>query len=677
MKKRMVSLLLALCMLLTLAPAAFAADTHITVSADAPTTAEIRAGDTYTLLLPQIFSDADGHAMTYTLADNFENQAVIAEDGTLTFSTKTAGTYALHVTAACKEDASVTAMHAVTVTVKPASHITVSASAPATVETKVGEAYTLNLATVFTDANGHGMTYALAENYGAQVYIKSDGTLVFTAAASGAQAVTIIATCKSDSTVMASYTITFDVEAVPDGDPSQYDYEETPAASVTVYVTISSDGIPLIGNDSAGTVLAHVPVMVPYFDLADYDLGNFYRYGTKNGSGTYANTTVVERPTLLHLYLYLLQRYYLGLDPQDCTADNNPSGAAGNQGVNNMLGQQAYNDTNKALNITGSPTSLYMEQFWGHDQNLMYYRNHVYPLMNAGFGATADYILLSDGDTVDLAMFTDWGFYTTGYFARFDQDEYLVAAGQPLTVQTQKYDTQSVSGGGSERFETVSGLNVEVYDANWNQVDAVTENTGGNGTFTYTFPKAGTYYLLSTSANAGTSNANAAPATARVVVTQTGVAATGITVTPEMLKLDVGETGSLTAAVLPKNASNQKVTWCSADESVATVNENGLVTGVAAGTAAITAATADGGFTASCAVTVTEPIAYGDINGNGTVTAVDAALVYAAVNGAKTLTAKQVAAADVNGNGTVTAADAALIYAKVNGRLTEFPAEKN
>ena len=41
-----------------------------------------------------------------------------------------------------------------------------------------------------------------------------------------------------------------------------------------------------------------------------------------------------------------------------------------------------------ALTLSGSATSLYMRNFWGHDENLMYFRNHVYPLMSAGVGAT-------------------------------------------------------------------------------------------------------------------------------------------------------------------------------------------------------------------------------------------------------------------------------------------------
>lgn len=77
----------------------------------------------------------------------------------------------------------------------------------------------------------------------------------------------------------------------------------------------------------------------------------------------------------------------------------------------------SYKDTLNALLISGSATSMYMQNFWGHDENLMYYRNHVYPLMSAGWGSTADYILLSDNDTIDLAMFSNWSFWTYGAFA--------------------------------------------------------------------------------------------------------------------------------------------------------------------------------------------------------------------------------------------------------------------
>ena len=78
---------------------------------------------------------------------------------------------------------------------------------------------------------------------------------------------------------------------------------------------------------------------------------------------------------------------------------------------------------------------------------------------------------------------------------------------------------------------------------------------------------------------------------------------TGVTVSPTSLSLVEGESGDLTATVSPSNADNASVTWDSSDKSVATVS-NGKVTAVKAGSANITVKTVDGGFTASCAVTV-------------------------------------------------------------------------
>jgi len=68
--------------------------------------------------------------------------------------------------------------------------------------------------------------------------------------------------------------------------------------------------------------------------------------------------------------------------------------------------------------------------------------------------------------------------------------------------------------------------------------------------------------------------------------------------------LTVGGTDALTATVMPADASNKNVTWTSSATGVATVSSTGLVNAVSAGTATITAKTADGSYTASCAVTV-------------------------------------------------------------------------
>ena len=392
--------------------------------------------------------------------------------------------------------------------------ITVSTPAPDPV--KVGALYQLPLGTVFTDPNGHTLSFALKADYGDKVYIK-DNTLQFTSAEAGEFRIGITATCTGGGSTEVTVPIT--VEAVEDGDKNQYGYDETDQASVTVYVTISSDGAPIIGKDDGGTILSHLEVKVPYFPLSLYGLDDFNRYHTENGSGSYTDNEIVQRPTLLHLYIYMLERYYLGVAEKDC--GKGTSGllefTGSGEGVNDMLGG-SYKDTRNALLISGSATSMYMQNFWGHDENLMYYRNHVYPLMSAGWGSTADYILLSDNDTIDLAMFSNWSFWTYGAFARFDKDDYTAKVGEKITFETQKYDTKSVSDGGTESFEPITGLNVKLYNENWEQQQELTSE-GSSYTLDTASLKAGTYYLLGYDPNYGTENACYAPATAKVVLT--------------------------------------------------------------------------------------------------------------------------------------------------------------
>lgn len=79
---------------------------------------------------------------------------------------------------------------------------------------------------------------------------------------------------------------------------------------------------------------------------------------------------------------------------------------------------------------------------------------------------------------------------------------------------------------------------------------------------------------------------------------------TGVNITPTTLSINVGQTASLTASVLPSNATNKSVSWSSNNLAVATVNTNGVVAAVAAGSATITATTIDGGFKATSVVTV-------------------------------------------------------------------------
>lgn len=80
--------------------------------------------------------------------------------------------------------------------------------------------------------------------------------------------------------------------------------------------------------------------------------------------------------------------------------------------------------------------------------------------------------------------------------------------------------------------------------------------------------------------------------------------ASSVTLSKTALTLEAGKTVRLSATVLPATATDKSVTWSSNNEAVATVITNGTVTARKAGTAVITARTANG-KSASCTVTVT------------------------------------------------------------------------
>lgn len=90
-------------------------------------------------------------------------------------------------------------------------------------------------------------------------------------------------------------------------------------------------------------------------------------------------------------------------------------------------------------------------------------------------------------------------------------------------------------------------------------------------------------------------------ASCKVAVTQP---VTGISLSSTELSVYTGESVSLKATVLPENASDQRVSFKSSDESVAEVDENGNIKGIGGGTALISAETADGNYMAVCHVTV-------------------------------------------------------------------------
>ena len=99
------------------------------------------------------------------------------------------------------------------------------------------------------------------------------------------------------------------------------------------------------------------------------------------------------------------------------------------------------------------------------------------------------------------------------------------------------------------------------------------------------------------------------PAPAQPTATPAPVKVSNVTVNPATVKLtSKGQNTQLSVSVLPSNAENKSIVWSTSNASVATVDNNGVITAVANGNATITAAALDGsGKYAECSVVVEIP----------------------------------------------------------------------
>ena len=95
-------------------------------------------------------------------------------------------------------------------------------------------------------------------------------------------------------------------------------------------------------------------------------------------------------------------------------------------------------------------------------------------------------------------------------------------------------------------------------------------------------------------------------ATCEVTVAEEIIPVTSVTLSQKTLSLTAGEDATLTATVSPDNSTDKTVTWTSSNTGVATVDNNGKVTAIKAGTATITASC--GGKSDTCTVTVVEKV---------------------------------------------------------------------
>ena len=366
--------------------------------------------------------------------------------------------------------------------------------------------------------------------------------------------------------------------------PEPYDGDPEAQHTVTVYFSLTQDGEYVV-SEATGRTMAQIPVTVDYFDLANYGLAELSRRYCDQ------STQPFEQPTGLHLFITALEQYYLGLPEDEC-------------------GEGMLKKYPKLLTVTGSSGHMYMQRFWDHDENLTYFVNHEYPLMSEKIGATADWIILKDGDVIEVAMYKDWNFWKkdeSGFMGFRDSSDHTVdrleaASSQPVTLHTIRTyaDMNTAVTYCAVAKNTQVYYTTDTYFAKdvskWNKLAVSDEN----GEFSYTFQNPGTYYIGIPGSDV------CAPGVCVVTVTDSTVHVTGVELSKDSLELNVGESETLKAVVKPENATIQSVTWKSTDETVATVDADGKVKAVAPGTAEIIATTTDGSYEAVCKVTVTD-----------------------------------------------------------------------
>ena len=211
-----------------------------------------------------------------------------------------------------------------------------------------------------------------------------------------------------------------------------------------------------------------------------------------------------------------------------------------------------------------------------------------------------------------LTLLTSAIFMLVTFVACNNNDEYTAETpgtpDVPLTNVTLNQATATLSIGGTVQLTaTISPENATNRNVTWLSSNTSVATVNNSGVVTAV--SAGTAIITVT-----TQDGNHI-ARCTITVSPANVPVTSITL-PATSSVNIGGTITLTATVLPANASNQNVTWSSNSTSVATVNNSGVVTGVSEGTAAITATTQDGGFTATSTVTVSSPLPMTGCNQN-------------------------------------------------------------
>ena len=242
-----------------------------------------------------------------------------------------------------------------------------------------------------------------------------------------------------------------------------------------------------------------------------------------------------------------------------------------------------YADDAHGYETADNGYGLSLSKLWGDTSYAYgYYQNHT-----SAWSLTDK---VTAGDFIYAFVYKDTASWADTY-TKFEYDEYSTPAATETEFTLSKAIWTSDNG---VAFVPCEGAAVSVLE-----LDGIEAVTDAEGKATLTFPEEGTYTVVAKNANAPI-----VPASCTVSV-GTPIAVTGITLDSE-LSVYVNESKAIGYEIAPADAADKSVTWESSDDETASVSSGGVVTGVKAGTATITAKTNDGGFSDSCEVTVTE-----------------------------------------------------------------------
>ena len=167
-------------------------------------------------------------------------------------------------------------------------------------------------------------------------------------------------------------------------------------------------------------------------------------------------------------------------------------------------------------------------------------------------------------------------------------------------VRLNKTATTLVEGDTEELIATVMPENATDKGIEWKSSDESVATVSQNGLVTALKEGPAVITVIT--------NDGGFEATCDVTVNKKVIAVTSVVLGNTELTLVEGEEEKLAVAVTPENATDKSVVWESGNESAATVSQEGLVTAVGEGKATITVKTNDGGFSASCEVTVKKKV---------------------------------------------------------------------